>query len=94
MKGGAGPAETLRLDKWLFFARFVKHRQIAAEIVGKRRVRLNDLLVTTPHQAVRVGDVATLVRPDSVMVIRILSLGTRRGPASEARTLYEIVDQA
>jgi len=80
---------SLRLDRWLWHARFIKQRTLAQTLVGKRRVRLNDRLVSKVHQPVRVGDVITLVAPQGVQVLRVLDLGCRRGPAHEARTLYE-----
>ena len=89
----AAPA-SLRIDKWLFFARFIKHRQLAAELLRKRRIRINNQLIKKPHHALRVGDIATLVRPNGVIVLRVTDLGTRRGPPAEAQTLYEIVEQA
>ena len=84
---------TLRVDRWLFHARFVKHRDLAAQLVKKRRVRINDWPTGKVHQPVRVGDTITLVRPGEVLVLRILALGTRRGPASEAQALYEVLER-
>ena len=85
---GAG----LRLDKWLWQARFVKSRILAAEITTRRKVRVNRTLVTKPHYRVRPGDVLTLAHDRTVRVVRVVALGSRRGPASEARTLYEDLD--
>ena len=79
----------LRLDKWLFHARFIKSRGLAEELVAARRVRLNDQLVAKTHQLVRPGDRITLNEPRCVRVLRVLALGERRGPAVEARLLYE-----
>ncbi|MEK0081848.1 RNA-binding S4 domain-containing protein [Benzoatithermus flavus] len=79
----------LRLDKWLWHARFIRHRGLAEEIVAARRVRLNEQIVQKTHQLVRPGDVITLTEPMRVRVLRVLALGQRRGPASEARLLYE-----
>ncbi|MCB1970315.1 MAG: RNA-binding S4 domain-containing protein [Geminicoccaceae bacterium] len=88
--GGIG----LRLDKWLFHARFIKHRQLAGDLVRKRRIRLNSQIVTKSHQLVRVGDVATLIHGNAILVVRVRALGTRRGPASEAQALYDVIDRA
>lgn len=85
---------TLRLDKWLWHARFIKHRALAGELIRRRRVRLNDRLVEKVHQLVRPGDVVTLVDQSTVAVVRVRALGERRGPASEARSLYESVELA
>lgn len=79
----------LRLDKWLFHARFIKQRVLAVELVRRRRIRLNDRLVEKVHSTVRPGDVITLVVPSGVAVLKVLALGERRGPAPEAQTLYE-----
>jgi ribosome-associated heat shock protein Hsp15 len=82
---------SLRLDKWLWHARFIKNRGLAEDLVASRRVRLNDQIVAKTHQLVRPGDVLTLTQPAQVRVLRVLALGERRGPASEARLLYEEV---
>jgi len=84
-------AEGLRLDKWLWQARFFKTRSLAAKIAGRRKVRINRTLVTKPHYRVRPGDVLTFPQGEDIRVIRILALGDRRGPAPEAQTLYEEV---
>lgn len=85
MKGEDG----LRLDKWLWHARFVRSRQLAAELVGRRRVRVNDHLVGKTHQLVRPGDVVTLRLGERLRVVRVLDLGARRGPAGDAQALYD-----
>ncbi len=79
----------LRLDKWLWHARFIKQRALAVELVRRRRIRLNDRLVEKVHSMVRPGDVITLVAPSGVSVLKVLALGERRGPAPEAQALYE-----
>lgn len=80
---------TLRLDKWLWHARFAKTRGLAEELVAARRVRLNNQVITKTHALVRPGDVVTLTQPWRVRAIRVVQLGTRRGPAAEAEQLYE-----
>lgn len=85
----AAPIPGLRLDKWLWHARFIKARDLAAGLVADRRVRLNDQLVAKTHQLVRPGDVLTLRQGGRLDVVRVLDLGRRRGPATEARLLYE-----
>lgn len=87
--------QVLRLDKWLWHARFIKQRQLAAELVERRRIRLNDRLVEKVHSLVRPGDVITLVAPAGVRVLKVVALGERRGPAPEAQTLYRniVMDQ-
>ena len=84
-----GHGRGLRLDKWLWQARFFKTRTLAADAASQRKVRINRTLVTKPHYKVRPGDVLTFSQGRDIRVIRILALGLRRGPAPEARTLYE-----
>ena len=82
-------SEGLRLDKWLWQARFFKTRALAAQVVGKGRLRLNQTIVTKAHHRVRTGDVLTFPQGRAVRVVRVVELGSRRGPASEAQTLYQ-----
>jgi ribosome-associated heat shock protein Hsp15 len=93
---GPPPAEAgLRLDKWLWQARFFKTRGLAAQLIERRKLRLNREVVTKSHYRVRPGDVLTFPQGANVRVVRVLALGTRRGPAPEAQTLYEeLSDQA
>ena len=78
-----------RLDLWLWFARFFKSRTLATRFVQSGRLRVNEKPVKKAHYNVRTGDILTFPTLDRILVIEILSLGTRRGPAIEARTLYE-----
>lgn len=80
---------TIRLDKWLWQARMFRSRSLAARQVADGRVRVNGARVTKPATAVTTGDTLTFARTGQVMVLRIAALGSRRGPAAEARTLYE-----
>lgn len=86
-------SEGQRLDKWLHNARFVKTRSLGAEWCEKGLVTLNGLPGVKPAHPVRVGDLLILPRGRDIQAIRVLGLGTRRGPASEARLLYEILDE-
>lgn len=79
----------LRLDKWLWHARFFKTRGLAAQVVERRRVRINQAVVTKAHYRVRPGDVLTFPQGGRVRVVRVVAIAERRGPASAARTLYE-----
>lgn len=83
------PRETIRLDKWLFQARFFKSRMIAAGIISSGKVRIDGNKVSKPARGVGVGDVLTFAKGDDVRVIKITELGKRRGPAPEAQGLYE-----
>ena len=78
----------LRIDKWLWQARFFKTRSLAAKQVSGGHVRLNGNRVLKPAQAVGPGDVLTFPQGRVVRVVRIEKLGDRRGPAPEAQTLY------
>jgi ribosome-associated heat shock protein Hsp15 len=78
-----------RVDKWLFFARVVKSRSLAAKLVAGGGVRINKDKVDQPSQAVKPGDVLTVTLDRRILVYKVVSGGTRRGPAEEARTLYE-----
>ena len=84
--------DTQRLDKWLWFARFFKSRTLAAKLCAEERIRVNRVLIAKAHQPVRVGDVLTFPQGRQIRVVRVLATGTRRGPAEEARTLYEDLD--
>ena len=81
-----------RLDKWLFHARFYRTRPLAQAAAEAGRIRLNGARVIKPGHAVRCGDVLTLRSGAQIMVVRIVALAERRGPAPEARTLYEILE--
>ncbi len=83
------PETTIRVDRWLWFARFFKSRNIAAKTVQGRKVRINSVVVAKPSATVKAGDVLTFPQAKEIRVIKILQLGTRRGPAPEAQTLYE-----
>ena len=74
-----------RLDKWLFFARFARTRPLAARLVSGNGVRVDGRPVNTPGYHLKTGDVLTLGLPHMTCVVRVLDLGTRRGPAPEAR---------
>jgi ribosome-associated heat shock protein Hsp15 len=84
---GAGARQ--RLDKWLFFSRAVKSRTLAQKLIEAGFVRVNsERTVHSDHQ-VGPGDVLTMTLNRRLLVWRILDAGTRRGPVSEAVSLYE-----
>jgi ribosome-associated heat shock protein Hsp15 len=82
----------IRADKWLWQARFFKTRALAAAAVEKGRMRLNSQRFAKPGQRLRPGDVLTFAQGSVIRVVRVRALGERRGPASEAQTLYEDLD--
>lgn len=87
--GGNQPGEGLRIDKWLWQARFCKSRSIAGRLCAEGRVRAGGAPIRKAHHRVRPGDVLAFPQGRQIRVVRILELGSRRGPASEARLLYE-----
>jgi ribosome-associated heat shock protein Hsp15 len=88
--GATGPARAkARLDQWLWFARFVKSRSLAAQLCSAGAVTINGNAVKKPNQTVRIGDSIVLSQGGWQRTVRVRALGIRRGPASEARALYE-----
>ena len=85
-------AETLRLDKFLWFARIVKTRALAQDLAEKGRIRLNGRLIDRAHAPVRVGDVLSFALRGEIRVIGVRALPTRRGPPAEARALYSEIE--
>lgn len=83
--------ERVRIDKWLWRARFFKTRTLAAAAVSDGRVRINGSRTLKPGAGVKEGDVLTVRRAGAVLVVEILDFGERRGPASEAAQLYRDV---
>ena len=83
-----------RLDKFLWSARFLKSRRLAAALCAAGRIRVSGRVVDKAHTRVRVGDVLTFPLGSRIRVVRILALPARRGPAAEARALYEDLNPA
>ena len=81
--------ERQRIDKWLFFARVVKSRSLAAKLANGGRIRVNRNKIDQASHNVKIGDVLTISLDRRILVYRVLQPGTRRGPAPEARLLYE-----
>ena len=81
--------ETLRIDRWLWYARFFKSRTLAGKLCSGGRIRLNGSAIGKSHAVLRAGDVLTFPQGQSIRVIKVLALGSRRGPAAEAQALYE-----
>ena len=86
--------ESLRLDKFLWFARIVKTRALAQALAEDGRLRLNGRPVDKAHAPVRVGDVLGFARHGEVRVLQVEALPVRRGPPAEARALYEEIGEA
>ena len=81
-------AESLRLDKFLWFARIVKTRAAAQALAEGGRIRIAGRVIDRAHAPVRIGDVLSFAQRGQVRVLRIENLPARRGPAAEARTSY------
>ena len=82
----------MRLDKWLWQARFFKSRSLATRFIEKSRCRIDGRVVDKAHATVAPGMVLTFALGPRVRVVRIVALGERRGPAPEARALYDEID--
>lgn len=80
---------TIRIDKWLWYARFFKTRGLATKVVAGGHVRVNADRVGKASHPVGPGDTLTFPQGRVIRVVRILDTGTRRGPAPEAQALYD-----
>ncbi|UDL87877.1 RNA-binding S4 domain-containing protein [Mesorhizobium sp. PAMC28654] len=78
-----------RIDKWLFFSRAVKSRSLGAKLAVAGRVRINRDKAAQASDMVKPGDVLTITLERRIFIWKVLNTGVRRGPAEEARTLYE-----
>jgi ribosome-associated heat shock protein Hsp15 len=88
----AASADDLRLDRWIWFARFQRSREACADLVRAGRVRLNGRRVQRPGAAVAPGDVLTLALPGRTIVVEVLALAGRRGGADDATRLYRLIE--
>ncbi len=80
--------EAVRIDKWLCAARFYKTRSLAADACDGGKVEVNGH-AAKPHKLVRVNDKLSFTHPSGPKEITVIGLSERRGPAPEARLLYE-----
>ena len=78
----------MRLDKWLWAARFFKTRSLAQRAIAAGQVKLNDERVKPAHE-LKPGDLVFLRKEDLEWKVNVRALSERRGPAEEARKLYE-----
>ena len=81
-------AARVRLDKWLWAARFYKTRSLSADEIGKGRVQVNGQ-VAKPSREVRVGDRIELRQGPVARTIVVKAASEQRGPATVAQTLFE-----
>ena len=82
----------VRLDKWLWYARFFKTRSLSTKLVSSGKLRINGEVTSKPHRQAQIGQILTFAQGPHIRVIRIDELGKRRGPAAEAETLYTDLD--
>ena len=80
--------EKIRVDTWLWYARFYKSRSLSSKAVLSGKLRVNAYKITKPATKVKINDVLTINHVNLVRLIQLQSLGSRRGPASEAQKLY------
>ena len=78
-----------RLDKWLWFARVVKTRSLAAKLVEDGHVRINSSRVEDPAKALKIGDVVTIALERSVRVLKVLAPGDAARPLRGGQALFE-----
>lgn len=79
----------MRLDRFLFFIRLLKSRTLAQALIEQGSVRIDGKRVAKTSEDVHIGSVIALPLHGKVLVLRVLAMPARRGPASEARTCYE-----
>jgi len=85
---GADSKSGVRLDKWLWAARFFRTRSLASEEIGKGRVAVNGAVAKASRE-VRLGDTLTLAQGITPRTVVVAALSQMRGPATAARLLYE-----
>jgi ribosome-associated heat shock protein Hsp15 len=78
----------LRIDKWLWAARFYKTRSLAQRAIAAGQVKLNDERIKPAHE-LRTGDALCLKKETLEWRVKVLALSEKRGPAEQARKLYE-----
>lgn len=78
-----------RIDKWLWYARFFKSRSLATRLCNSRKLRINRRIVEKASTLVKVGDILTFPQANQIRTVKVIDPGVRRGPAIEARLLYE-----
>ena len=85
---GSDAHDTIRIDKWLWAARFFKTRSLAVEAVERGQVRIDDQRIK-PARTARVGDRVVIQRGDERIEFVVLALSGVRGPAPVAQRLYD-----
>ena len=88
MKSQESASVGVRLDKWLWAARFFKTRSLAAEEIGKGRVQVNEQVAKASRE-LKLGDLLQFRQGVVEREVRVLGLSPQRGPASQAQGMYE-----
>jgi ribosome-associated heat shock protein Hsp15 len=78
-----------RIDKWLFFSRLLKSRALAQDFIAAGSVRVNGHVVSQPSRLLKAGDRLDLMLEHRDVTLVVKGPGSRRGPPSEARALYD-----
>ena len=81
--------EKIRLDTWLWYARFYKSRSLSSKAILNGKLRVNSNKIIKPASKVKINDVLTINYLNVVRIIQVQNLGIRRGPASEAQKLFK-----
>lgn len=89
---GPGARPRVRLDKWLWTARFLRSREACAALVRNGRVRVGGRRVAQPGTGISIGDILTLALPGRTIVVEILATTERRGDSASAAILYRALD--
>ena len=82
-------AESMRLDRFLWFARLAKTRDTAREIAVDGHLRIDGRAIDRAHAPVRIGNILTFAHGARIRVVRVEALPARRGPAPEAQSCYQ-----
>lgn len=82
------PPAAMRVDKWLWHARFFKTRTLATRLAAAGNIRINGQKQSRASASIRIGDVLTFPLNRHIRLIEVVALSTRRGPAAEAQSLY------
>ena len=83
----------MRIDKLLWYLRFARSRSAAQAMAQTGYIRHNGKRVDKAHQRISIGDVLTLPLQRKVLVVELLALPDRRGPAPEAQSCYRVLDE-
>ena len=81
-------AERQRIDRWLWHARIVRTRLVAASLAAAGHVRVNGARITAPSRAIKCGDVVTIALDGGVRVLKVSGFSPRRGDLQPLSELY------